>query len=310
MKKLLTITILVLLLVLSTTAVVSAQPPGPPPPSGQTWYLDSEDHAVPMAHNMEREAGAQSGTVIAMAGIVNWDEAMDHVGEVAKVVGPVVKVDAFGADQILSIGIPGPAGPPAFTVQCSGIDCGIVVGQEIAATGTINLFGPFMNPTIVITDCGDIQTEGVCCGYWKDPDPGECDPGVAIAPGLWPISLNTADWTADFDVKIGYSDPDYCQFYPWASQNLDVVMYDGGKIEAMVSTSSCEMVPLGHHLAMRVYNSGVADQIIVTDGSSTMSSPESDPGYPLPEIGAGILMALGLGGLGFYAYMRRKVYQS
>jgi hypothetical protein len=256
---------------------------------------------------MERTAGAQSGVVTVPAGVIYWDEAMDYLGTTQTLMGPIITVDAFGADELYSLGIAGPAGPPCVTVQCAGIACGYVVGEEIEVTGEINLFGPFSNPTIVVTDCAQIEY-ATCCGYFKDPDPGECDPGVVIPPGMWPVDLvGPIDWAADVAVQIGYSDPDSCYFYPFAEVVQDVAVYDLGAVRVMMSSVDPVMVPLGHYLAMRVDNTGVTDQIIDCNGSlSTMSSPEGDPGYPVPEISAGILMALGLGGLGFYAYMRRK----
>jgi LPXTG-motif cell wall-anchored protein len=63
----------------------------------------------------------------------------------------------------------------------------------------------------------------------------------------------------------------------------------------------------GDYLALRVFNSSSSTPYtVVTDGNSWLSSPATDPGYPLPEMSALILLGIGLAGLGGYILVRRK----
>jgi hypothetical protein len=69
------------------------------------------------------------------------------------------------------------------------------------------------------------------------------------------------------------------------------------------------------YLAVVVYNNSGSDHSIFTgykftDNGSTyyscVASPQSDPGYPLPELGAVILLGGGLAGLAGYMIVRRR----
>jgi len=52
----------------------------------------------------------------------------------------------------------------------------------------------------------------------------------------------------------------------------------------------------GDYLALEVLNNDTVGHDITTDGSSSLSSPSTDPGYPLPEMSAVILLSFGLQG--------------
>jgi hypothetical protein len=77
-------------------------------------------------------------------------------------------------------------------------------------------------------------------------------------------------------------------------------------VEAEGMTGS-ETVPTGDYLAVTVYNNDSVGHLVdFTDGSSYLISPDTDPGYPLPEIAAGILMGGGIIGLVGFSLVRRK----
>jgi hypothetical protein len=72
-------------------------------------------------------------------------------------------------------------------------------------------------------------------------------------------------------------------------------------------------VPSGDFLAVVVTNNNANTCIAVKNGQTDQGdvgmihSPDSDPGYPVPELAAGVLLALGLGGLiGFVAWRKRE----
>ena len=63
----------------------------------------------------------------------------------------------------------------------------------------------------------------------------------------------------------------------------------------------------GDYLALRVWNHGSFHRIVLCNGNSFLQSPPSDPGFPLTEIAAGVLLFAGLVGLlGFITVRRRK----
>jgi hypothetical protein len=77
--------------------------------------------------------------------------------------------------------------------------------------------------------------------------------------------------------------------------------------EGMLGSQS---VVKGDYLVLTITNNdSAAHPIYFEDGASNLMSPDSDPGYPLPEIAAGILLGGGLVGLvGFVAIRRKKVH--
>ena len=60
------------------------------------------------------------------------------------------------------------------------------------------------------------------------------------------------------------------------------------------------------YLALMIENNDSGSHTVYTDGRSSLKSPDTDPGYPVPELAAGILLAVGLAGLGGYLGLRRR----
>jgi len=83
--------------------------------------------------------------------------------------------------------------------------------------------------------------------------------------------------------------------------------FTGNDADFTISASAFT-VPKGQWLAFRVTNNADKDFKIVTkDGSSYVSSPETDPGYPVPELSTLVLFSTGLLALaGYIGYSRRK----
>lgn len=76
---------------------------------------------------------------------------------------------------------------------------------------------------------------------------------------------------------------------------------------ADIPTSDFEIKP-GEYLAFRFSLSfGIeTDKIAVTNGESYISSPDTDPGYPVPELGTCFLFSVGLLALAGYVWVRRR----
>jgi hypothetical protein len=59
------------------------------------------------------------------------------------------------------------------------------------------------------------------------------------------------------------------------------------------------------YLALKVTNKDNVSHTINTDGRSSLRSPDTDPGYPLPELPTAILLGIGFVGLLGFARMKR-----
>jgi hypothetical protein len=101
-------------------------------------------------------------------------------------------------------------------------------------------------------------------------------------------------------VQIAYS---YNYIHPGNSPQTLVAI-----IKFMIQTGPVS-VDAGKYLAFRVINIDTMNHTIYTgegDYASCISSPETDPGYPLPELAAGALLGVGLIGVGGFVFLRRK----
>jgi hypothetical protein len=66
------------------------------------------------------------------------------------------------------------------------------------------------------------------------------------------------------------------------------------------------MVPAGDYLALKIANTSLVDESITTTGNSYLLSPETDPGFPVPEILTVALLGAGLAGLAVFIIIKRK----
>jgi hypothetical protein len=123
----------------------------------------------------------------------------------------------------------------------------------------------------------------------------------------WSVELKTTNWKNSCAVEVGVGDT-FGNFIPFSDQSISSRSYSssGGILEIEV-TLGAQTVPQGSYLAIRVTNSGGDAKTIVTAGGvSWFTSPDSDPGYPLPELAAGILLVSGLAGLAAFIIIKRK----
>lgn len=133
---------------------------------------------------------------------------------------------------------------------------------------------------------------------------------VTFPKGTWVAEITTdADWgtLGDMcDVKVGgwntttgwYEIPmKSVTKMTWDSEvNILVIMVEAGSAT----------IPMGDYLALKITNNDTVDHPVYTSGSSSMRSPNTDPGYPVPELAAGILLGIGLIGLAGYQSLRKR----
>ncbi len=138
---------------------------------------------------------------------------------------------------------------------------------------------------------------------------------VTFSEGAWIMEVATdADWGTDgdlCDVEIGQWDgttfvplatgPYAMEYTIFPNPTYNVVKY-------VVQTGAIT-VQSGNWLAVKITNNSNLARIVYTgEGqyASCLSSPNSDPGYPLPELATAILLGAGVLGLGGFIMMRRR----
>jgi hypothetical protein len=149
---------------------------------------------------------------------------------------------------------------------------------------------------------------------------------VTFPNDAWVIRFGTdADWNLgskgdNFKAEIGYWGKDSSNnvvFTPLPMSYITPVFYAGYyEMQFQSVATGGQTIPKDTYLAVKVTNSSSSMHPIYTGkwipdttGSqyySCVTSPESDPGYPVPELGAGILLGAGLLGLGGFFLIRRR----
>jgi hypothetical protein len=150
---------------------------------------------------------------------------------------------------------------------------------------------------------------------------------VAFPNDAWVIRLATdSNWAYEMTAEIGYWNGDVFTPLP---VNTQFNNYDNNfAVEIEFVPVGGQVIPEGTYLAFRLgFNSSnngfvpetVGDvesheiytgkQLETPNGSyyySCVTSPQSDPGYPLPELAAGVLLGAGLLAIGGFMFIRRK----
>jgi len=130
-----------------------------------------------------------------------------------------------------------------------------------------------------------------------------------VTDNLW----NTAAWTdvaTTCEMEIGYWDGSFHKF-PSVNESLPRFSYDagGGLVLTIHVQTLPESVDSGKYLAVQIWNKETINHTIWTgedNKSSCLTSPGTDPGYPTPELSAGLLLGMGIAGLGIFTLTRRK----
>jgi hypothetical protein len=126
---------------------------------------------------------------------------------------------------------------------------------------------------------------------------------------FWLIRLETGNWAASCQAVLGTMDRE---------GNFDgfdkLISYDcryigGAILEIQIQIKSEDaVVPQDSYLALMITNGSGMLQTVTTGGanSSYVSSPDSAPTFPVPEMSAGLLFGLSLAGVGTFIAIRRK----
>jgi hypothetical protein len=87
-------------------------------------------------------SGSTTAVATSAPATISWDQAKNHVGEVATVIGKVIGAHSFGDSAVLNVGKDYPD-PGRFTVyisDTSGMPEDMFVGVTIAVTGKVVLY--------------------------------------------------------------------------------------------------------------------------------------------------------------------------
>jgi hypothetical protein len=133
---------------------------------------------------------------------------------------------------------------------------------------------------------------------------------VTFPSGKWILDLQRlskgagidSKWGNNISARVGYYDG---STYTWFGTFAHSGTNSTGTVETYDITISSQYVPVGDTMVVELTNNGLAQDIRESDGTN-MYSPESDPGYPLPEIAAGILLGGGLVGLVAFIVVRKR----
>ncbi|MEA1943952.1 MAG: hypothetical protein U9N07_01215 [Euryarchaeota archaeon] len=158
---------------------------------------------------------------------------------------------------------------------------------------------------------------------WVANQSAECD--VGFSPGDWNVHLRKwvpTPYTRSFNVSIGVWNENSLSFksYGYVCDSFP----NSRDVEFDIGASGFD-VQQGEYLALRVENTDPSHTTLLgtiytpfairtTDGymmgeqgfKSYISSPSTDPGYPVPELPSLILVSAGLLMLVGYAYMGRR----
>ena len=136
---------------------------------------------------------------------------------------------------------------------------------------------------------------------------------VTFSGGAWVLELATEkDWgILGSNCHFDAGESDGTGFNAFSTILLVSASWKSGNeyiVQVKVQTGS-ETVHKGNYLAVQITNNDTAGHTIYTGegaNASCLRSPQTTPGFPLPEVAAGILLGGGLLGLGGYIAIRRK----
>jgi hypothetical protein len=138
--------------------------------------------------------------------------------------------------------------------------------------------------------------------------------GVTFPSGAWKIEIATeADWgTNGSNCLATFGMWNGSVYTPFTTLNLVSVGWSSGsvaynfKLDKQLGSMT---IPTGSFLAVQITNNDSKKHTIYTDETekaSCVTSPQTDPGYPLPELAAVVLLGTGLLGLALFVFIRRK----
>jgi hypothetical protein len=160
---------------------------------------------------------------------------------------------------------------------------------------------------------GSVVLASTASAMWLADEAAVYD--VTFVSGAWVVELATdADWGTNGNactIEVGeYDGTSFTAFSMALNSVLEWNEATRSYILRVEVQSGSETIYTGNWLAIKVYNKDRVSHTVYTgefEDASCVRSPQTDPGYPLPEIAAGILLAGGIVGLvGFMAIRRKK----
>jgi hypothetical protein len=131
--------------------------------------------------------------------------------------------------------------------------------------------------------------------------------GVTFPSGIWTLSLHTtANWENAWTATVGEWIADNSTFVPFAFSQTPSWNGDSSRLTVLLNGNLHTIGP-GNYLALQITNA--SGGIIVTDYKlcgSYLAPPHDSPVYPLPELSAGLLLALGLAGIAGFLFIKRR----
>ncbi|HSW57340.1 MAG TPA: hypothetical protein VLH15_02970 [Dehalococcoidales bacterium] len=160
----------------------------------------------------------------------------------------------------------------------------------------------------------DIQTGSVNLApedplFWLSDEAAKID--VTFPAGDWTLSLHTtADWGSNWEAEVGIWDTAAGEFTPFTS--LKSFSWDPASSRLnIILTGPAATVIKGNYVALKL--TSFSGGTVITDYQlcgSYLAPPANSPPYPVPELSALILLALGLATLSAILLIRRKKDQA
>ena len=165
--------------------------------------------------------------------------------------------------------------------------------------------GNVMEKSSIGTQSGNVTISARGEQIWLADEVAGCD--VAIpAGGFWIITLRTdSNWVDKCTVSIGGYNSS-TGWYDIPTSLLDKY-WDGISSSTEIQLhSTLSTIYKGDYLALTINNTDTVDHEVDSSGYSSLLSPNTDPGYPVPELPTLVLTSAGLLALAGYQRIRRK----
>nr|QNO53220.1 hypothetical protein HNLOENAD_00020 [Methanosarcinales archaeon ANME-1 ERB6] len=166
---------------------------------------------------------------------------------------------------------------------------------------THTVTGKTMEKTIG-TQSGNVTIPVGGSQIWLAGNDAECD--VTFPSGAWVIETKTALDEGKCTIQVGRWDTS-TGWNAIPTTTAATVTWTGHILKVELQTGSAT-IEGGDYLALKIENDDTAEHTVDTDGSSSLRSPDTDPGYPVPELPTIVLTSVGLLALAGYVEWRRK----
>jgi hypothetical protein len=135
---------------------------------------------------------------------------------------------------------------------------------------------------------GSLNLSAAGTQFWLSDQAAVID--CKFTEGIWIIQLKTDTYWGDTNsskcrFSVGEWDVLSSAFVPFSTITAVNLVFENGKqiLRAELQMGS-QTVHKNNFLTLRIQNQDTVSHVVYTDGESSMKSPDSDPGYPTPEI--------------------------